>query len=311
VDYLGLFSGSFSKFKTMKKNAFAILVVLISGACREQFKTDKVFDVHLHGSANYTTQVQRLHASGVYKVAVSTSWKLQQFYSSSDSLTVLRGLMFPCPDGKVPYSRQNCFENGEEWPSPKWVQKLMQEDKIQFLGEVLTQYYGISTSDTSMYPYYSLAEKYNVPVGIHTGSAGPDHGCPNFKEELGDPALLRTMLDKFPKLRVWIMHAGLPYFDETVKILKDYPQLYADISAINNPDILKPEIFSKAIQVFIEQGYEDRIMFGSDNGDIDNMINAVKNLPFLSDQQKEKILYKNAETFFARKTQSYVLPTGN
>jgi hypothetical protein len=287
----------------MKKNAFAILVVLISGACRDQSKIDKVFDVHLHGNPNYTAQVERLQASGVYKVAVSSSWKLQQNYSTSDSIIVLHGLMMPCPGGKAPYSLQNCFDSGEEWPSLEWVQNLMQEDKIQFLGEVLTQYYGISTSDTAMYPYYSLAEKYNIPVGIHTGSAGPDHGCPNFKEELGDPALLRNLLEKFPKLRVWIMHAGLPYFDATIKIMKDYPQLYADISAINNPDILKPEIFSKAVQAFIDQGYEDRIMFGSDNGDIDIMINSIKNLPFLTDQQKEKILYKNAETFFARRTQ--------
>jgi predicted TIM-barrel fold metal-dependent hydrolase len=42
-------------------------------------------------------------------------------------------------------------------------------------------------------------------------------------------------------------------------------------------------------------------MFGSDNGDFDKIINAVNELDYLTTEQKEKIFFKNAETFFGVK----------
>src|SRR5690606_24365186 len=113
-------------------------------------------------------------------------------------LTVLTGLMVPCPEGKVPYSLQFCFENGQEFPDINWVEQMINEGNIQFIGEVLSQYYGISPSDGKLFPYYALAEKYGLPVGIHTGLAGPDHGSPNFRVSLGKPILLEKLLQKFP-----------------------------------------------------------------------------------------------------------------
>lgn len=288
----------------MKKSILISLIALAGlsspGAiAQERLKNAKIFDVHLHGNPSVEHQLNDLKDHGVYKAAVSTSWPLQQRYSDADSLEILHGLMVPCPDGRVPYSLQPCFDDGTEWPPLDWVEGLMKGGKLDFLGEVLTQYYGISSSDTSMHPYYALAEMYAVPVGIHTGSAGPDHGSRNFKEEMGNPLLLKEILDRFPKLRVWIMHAGLPFYEETIEILKAYPHVYLDVSAINNPHIIKPEVFSQVMKSLVDAGFEGRIMFGSDNGDIEVMIRAITSLPFLSEDQKENILFRNAERFFA------------
>ncbi len=261
----------------------------------------RIFDVHLHGNSNPRKQLEKLINAGVYKIAVSSSWDLQQQYNDMDNLRVLRGLMVPCPNGKVPYSLQACFQDGREWPSLDWVEEQIKSGKINFIGEVLSQYHGVSSSDTMLLPYYQLAKKYNIPVGIHTGSAGPDHGCPNFKEELGNPALMETMLTKVPGLRVWIMHAGAPFHEEAIRIMKQFPQVYADLSAINNPAILKHEQFSAVVKQFIDNGLVDRLMFGSDNGEIDVMINSILQLSFLTKEQKEKILYSNAERFFQAK----------
>jgi len=206
--------------------------------------------------------------------------------------------MVPCPNGKVPYSQQSCFEDGKEWPDINWVEQQIREKKIDFLGEVLSQYYGISSSDSLLFPYYALAEKYDLPVGIHTGSAGADHGAPNFKEEMGNPFLLKPLLLKFPKLHVWIMHAGGPFLEETVAVMKEFPQVYTDISAVNNPEILPPKQFQIFMKTLINAGLEDRIMFGSDNAEIKTMIASVDQLDFLTIKQKEKIFYKNAEVFF-------------
>ena len=179
-----------------------IVLALMNAACTSKANRTQVFDVHLHGDAAPEKQLRNLSANGVRAIAISTSWAQQQTYQSNKDLTVLHGLLVPCPNGKVPYSLQTCFEDGNEWPDVNWVEQQIKEKKIDFIGEVLTQYHGISSSDTLMHSYYALAERYNLPVGIHTGSAGPDHGCANFKEEMGDPLLLKDVLRKFPKLKI-------------------------------------------------------------------------------------------------------------
>jgi uncharacterized protein len=279
---------------------FALGLMLIVISCKDKNNSVKIFDVHLHGDAAPEKQMGNLAGNGVSTIAVSTSWPQQQTYQSTNQLSVLHGLFVPCPNGKVPYSRQQCFEDGKEWPDVNWVEQQIKEKKIDFIGEVLTQYHGISSSDSLMYPYYALAEKYDLPVGIHTGSAGPDHGCPNFKEEMGNPLLLKEALVKFPKLKVWFMHGGGPFVKECIEMMKRYPGLYADISVLNNPNIIPAKEFSVVMKEFIDAGLEDRLMFGSDNADIKACINAVEKLNFLTAKQKEKIYYLNAESFFLK-----------
>ena len=261
----------------------------------------KIFDVHLHGSKDPSLQMLTLQKAGVYKAAISTSWELQNSYRKIPNAHLLYGLMFPCPNGKVPYSLQPCFSMGEDWPSINWVEQQIKDGKIDYLGEILNQYYGISSSDSLLFPYYGLAQKYNLPVGIHTGGAGPNHGSSNFKMEMGNPLLLKTMLSRFPNLKVWIMHSGDQYYKETIEVMQENELVYSDISVISNPDIVPPDTFSIIMKAFIDAGLEDRLMFGTDNGNIEKVIMAVKALDFLSVEQKEKLYYQNAERFFNSK----------
>jgi len=281
--------------ESMKKPI--LILILMWTACMGAYP-QKIFDVHIHGSDNIPEQIKMLESQGVYKAAISTSWSLQVQYQGNQEISILQGLMMPCPNGKVPYSSQVCFEHQGDFPHPSWVEQLMKENKIHFLGEVLTQYYGISPSDPKMYPYYELAEKYGIPVGIHFGLAGPDHGAPNFKVSLGTPMLLEEALIKYPKLKFWIMHAGAPFLDDTMAIMKYYSQVYMDISALNNPYIFPESDFQFVMKRLIDAGFEDRIMFGSDNGPLKQMITNMEKLDFLTDIQKQKIYYKNAEAFF-------------
>ena len=262
--------------------------------------SQKIFDTHIHGDADPNTQIKQLENSGVYKAAISTSWDLQNTYRNKYKTELLYGLMLPCPNGKVPYSNQLCFSDGKELPDIKWVEQQINAGKIDFIGEVLSQYYGISPSDKLLYPYYALAEKYNLPVGIHTGLAGPNHGCPNFRVSLGSPILIEDLILKFPKLKIWIMHAGYPFLEETIGIMSVYQNVFIDISAITNPYIVPPKDFYAIMKKLIDAGLENRLMFGSDNGDIKQTIESVNKLDFLSSEQKEKIFYKNAEQFFKK-----------
>lgn len=282
----------------LHRNAIFITLFLVSITLTTATAQQKIFDVHLHGSKDVQNQLKDLINAGAYKIAVSTSWDLQQQYQSQENLKVMRGLMVPCPNGKVPYSLQTCFNDGSEWPSLAWVENEIKAGNIRFIGEVLSQYHGISASDSMLMPYYRLAAKYNIPVGIHTGSAGPDHGCPQFKEEMGNPELMEKLLTEVPGLKVWIMHAGAPFHKEAIAIMKKFPNVYADLSAINNPHILPHDAFAGIVKLFIDNGLEDRLMFGSDNGDINETVNAINKLEYLTATQKEKIFYQNAERFF-------------
>ncbi|RZK48489.1 MAG: hypothetical protein EOO99_10160 [Pedobacter sp.] len=149
-----------------------------------------------------------------------------------------------------------------------------------------------------MDPYYQLAQQYNLPIGVHTGGAGPDHGSPHFRLEMGNPNLWRGVLDKFPDLKIWLMHVGVQFYKEAIAFMKLYPQVYADLSVISDPDIIEPDEFSVMLDAFISNGLEDRLMFGSDNADINKMINSIHNHDNLTPLQKDKIFYKNAEVFF-------------
>lgn len=283
-----------------------IRISLLAGFCCLLFSCNsrtswKIFDVHIHGTKDVPAQISALRNAGVYKAAVSTSWDLQGTYRDQPGMKFLRGLMLPCPNGKVPYSLQPCYSNGEDWPPINWVEIQVQAGNIQYFGEILSQYYGISSSDSLLFPYYALAEKYSIPVGIHTGGAGPDHGSPNFKLELGNPNYMERLIAAFPDLKVWIMHAGDQFYKETIALMKKHAHVYADISVISNPDIVPNDRFAGMMKEFIDAGLEDRLMFGTDNGDVVKVINAVDGLNFLSDAQKSKIFYKNAEAFFTRR----------
>lgn len=276
---------------------FLLFLFLLAGAF--QANSQKIFDVHVHGAKDAGSQLSILSGAGVYKAALSTSWALQNTYEEEPGMQLLFGLMLPCPNGKVPYSMQPCFSDGKDWPGLQWVEKQIITEKIDFIGEVLSQYYGISPSDTLLYPYYALAEKYGLPVGIHTGLAGPGHGSPAFRASLGSPLLLEEMLIAFPDLKVWAMHAGAPFIEDTIAVMSVYRNVYTDISAISNPDLMGAADFYATMKRLVDAGLEDRLMFGSDNGDIDKAKAAVTALDFLTAEQKEKIFYRNAERFFS------------
>ncbi len=178
--------------------------------------------------------------------------------------------------------------------------------KIAAMGEVLAQYEGLSPSDPAFEPYWDLAEKLDIPVGIHTGISLPGItqmpapvGAPNFRVALGNPLLLEGMLNRHPKLRVYIMHGGHPFLAETVGILSVYPEVYVDIAAIDW--ILPREEFYAYLKALIRAGFEDRIMFGSDQmvwpDAIGLAIATVQSADFLTEQQKRDILYNNAARF--------------
>jgi uncharacterized protein len=191
----------------------------------------------------------------------------------------------------------------ENSPTVERVRSEIAARRIAVLGEIGAQWAGLTPSDERLEPYFALAEELDVPVGIHTGLGEPGaplHGNPNFRVALGNPLLLEPVLIRHPKLRLYLMHAGWPFLEETKAILHVYPQVYVDVAIINWA-IPRSE-FHEYLRALIRAGFEQRIMFGSDQmfwpEAIGMAVEGVDSASFLTRSEKRDIFYNNAVRFF-------------
>ncbi len=171
--------------------------------------------------------------------------------------------------------------------------------QLRIMGEMVAQHSGLSPSDPALEPFFALADSLGVPACIHAGMGPPGitEIAPKFRLSLGNPLLSEDLLNRHPKMRVWIAHMGFPYLEETIGILNVYPWVHVDTGAI---DWIEPG-FGSYLQQLIRYGFEKRIMFGSDQmtwpDAIGRAVEAIEKADFLSAEQKRDILYSNAARF--------------
>jgi hypothetical protein len=183
------------------------------------------------------------------------------------------------------------------------LDRLFAEKRLDAFGEVAAQYAGYSPSDSAFDAYWAVAETHGVPVGIHSGGAPPNTPytcCPKFRLRLGDPLLLEDLLVKYPKLKVYVMHAGGFFPQNALMLMTMFPHVYVDIGALSwTPiagDLLEP--FLKEAK---RRRMLSRVMFGSDQmlwpEAIGLAIDRVNRLEFLTVEEKQDIFYDNAAKF--------------
>jgi predicted TIM-barrel fold metal-dependent hydrolase len=187
-------------------------------------------------------------------------------------------------------------------PNVEQLRKLYIEERIGVLGELAIQFLGLSLSDSLFEPYLVICEELDIPVGVHTGlgpAETPYHCCPKFRVTYGNPVLLEEALIKHPNLRIYLMHGGWPYLEETKAIMSVYPQVYADLATINW--IIPREEFHEYLHGLIRAGFGERLMFGSDQmvwpDAIGLAIDGIESADFLTEEQKRDIFYNNAARF--------------
>ena len=191
-------------------------------------------------------------------------------------------------------------------PDTNWLRSAFERGKIKVLGEIYVQLDGVAPDSSILEPYYSLAERYDVPVAIHIGpgpQGAPYRGTPNYRMKLSNALELEDVLVRHPKMRIYVMHAGWPLADEMIALMYAHPQVYVDIAVI---DWTRPtENFHDYLRRLIEAGFGKRIMFGSDQmvwpEAISIAINNVLSAKFLTEDQKRDILSRNAEQFLKLK----------
>ena len=194
------------------------------------------------------------------------------------------------------------YLNKASAPNIDALRQQVKAKGIVAFAELGEQYVGIPANDLSLEPLYTLAEELDVPVGIHMGPGPPGvpyFGNKGYRMRMSSLLLLEDVLVKHPKLRVWAMHAGWPLADDTIAALYAHPQLYVDLGVIQNKK--KKVEFYQFLKRLVDAGFENRIMFGSDQmlwpDAIPAAIATIQDAPFLSAKQKRDILYNNAARF--------------
>jgi hypothetical protein len=182
------------------------------------------------------------------------------------------------------------------------LRKEFTTDGFKVMGEIGLQYEGLSPSDMSVDQYFGLAEELDIPVAIHMGTGGSGRAnltSPKFRGSMGNPLLLEEVLARHPKLRVQVMHAGYPMIDNMLTLLQANSHVYVDVAGLiwSYPLV---EV-NRYIQRLVEAGFEDRVMFGTDQMEWPKLmaysISIIQNADYLTPEEKRDILYNNAARF--------------
>jgi hypothetical protein len=176
--------------------------------------------------------------------------------------------------------------------------------KIKVFGEIMAVYKGLKLTDSIYQPYLAICEKYGIPVAYHSGGSFPNAqqlGWPKYRIALGDPFLIEDVLVKYPKLKLYLMHAGENFFENTLRMMDGYPNLYTDLGVELWLHPMTQDFAVRFLKSAKQYGFLTRVMFGSDQmvwpEAVTSSINFLNGLPFLTKEEKQMILYKNAKRF--------------
>jgi hypothetical protein len=138
---------------------------------------------------------------------------------------------------------------------------------------------------------YRAAEESNVPVMFHTGTSI----FPSARNRFADPMPIDDVAVDFPELAIILAHSGRPLYGEAAFFLaRRHANVHLELSGIPPRKIL--ESLPRLAEV------ADKTLWGTDwpspgvRSPSDNVA-AFRSLP-LSDEAKEKILYRNANRLF-------------
>jgi hypothetical protein len=276
-----------------------------------------VIDMHVHAwpsgadggpeepgnQAAMQAEWAELQEHNIVLAAASGPQDFLDAWEAAKPTELLLGPVFPCIDGMNPvFFRHQCFADGGNFPDPNWLEQQYKSGRLGVMGELYNQYAAIPFDDPRMAPYYEMAERLGIPVAFHTHSAPPltaQQCCPDFRISNGNPLLLENVLVKYPKMKVYIMHANPLVYPEVLDLLIQFPKVHVDISPWQMAYTRKK--FHRLLQEFVDAGLTGRILFGSDGGDYEKAFAAYGSAEFLSDRQLEGIFCKNAERFLNKR----------
>lgn len=282
------------------------------GSVEQFLQNQPVIDMHFHITKGYKTNeqynsrskhidsaklewvIENLDKNNIVLVAGGGNIRYASMYANADK-RIWAGLIFPC---------RSSVEQDEpcqkEFLSEKELRQVYRTANLKSMGESLYNYYGIPPTDERLAPYWKVAAELSLPVGVHSDS-GPSlektkEENPNYNPEYANPLLLKPILEKYPQLRIYLMHYGSEYSEEAIQLMKAYPQIYCEMSAVCM--FLPKQVWEPNLKKLYEEGLGNRLMFASDYfGTIEKNLEIIFDIGWLTDAQKRDIYYNNAARF--------------
>ena len=272
------------------------------------FSCAQVIDMHMHSYTEKDFWVSK--ARNGFESSKTSKEHLEQTIRKMDLHKIEYAVICGTLESIERYSNADKrfipgYQDYEENLIPvKQFEQYVQSGKIKVFGEVMAVYKGMTLADSLYQPYLAICEKYGIPVAYHSGGSFPNAqqlGWPNYRITLGDPFLIEDVLVKYPKLKLYLMHAGENFFENTLRMMDGYPNLYADLGVELWLHPLTKDYGTRFLKSAKEYGFLDRVLFGSDQmvwpEAISSSIDFLNAMNFLTKDEKEMILYRNAKKF--------------
>ena len=207
----------------------------------------KIIDMHIH---SYTESDfgGREPATDHYgnKSAVNAAAHLSATFAAFKKFNIVKAVVSGNPESVENWARKDSghivikgilmFAPGDYGIDSIQFEQMIKDKKIEVFGEVAPYYSGTTLSDAAWQPYLRICEKYDIPVAVHTGGGEPRgtySWSPKARLRLADPYLIEDVLVRYPKLRIYLMHAGGEDWPEhAIRMMAYYPQLYIDLAVM-------------------------------------------------------------------------------
>ncbi len=301
---------------TPMKRTF-ILIFLVGISFQEAFSQRKIIDMHIHSYTESDFGVREPSATDHYGVKGSANAEQHRLetFAAFERFNIVKAAVSGNPESVRIWKekdKDNRVIKGILSISPddynidiERFEQMIKAGEIEIFGELGPYYGGTTLSDPIWQPYLEICEKYDIPVAVHTGGGDPGgtySWSPKARLALGDPYLIEDVLVKYPKLRVYLMHAGGEDWPEhAIRLMAYYPQLYTDIAVLLWVEPNTQRYVTDFLKNIKHAGYLDRVMFGSDQMiwpyAIEKSIEFLESLDFLTEEDKEGIFYGNAARF--------------
>jgi hypothetical protein len=206
----------------------------------------------------------------------------------------------------VAYKRSLYFENVPQESARKVFKTLINGNE----DYVISGKEAKPLQDYMVYQLLALADKYKIPVAIHTGIQS---GGPNTVQN-SDPTLLTNIFYDYPRVNFVLFHGSYPFGGELTTLVRNFQNVYIDMNWTYS---ISPSYAERYLNEWLEAVPASKIMaFGGDQRCVENtygnLVTARKVISnvltekvksgYLSEKEALKvarmILYDNAEGFY-------------
>ncbi len=220
----------------------------------------------------------------------------------------LGGKLDPEHYNQPDFIRYCCGVDSSALPGCDLAQSLAEFEQLlrtpQCVGiKMYTGYNHLYPHDRIHYPFYELAQQYDVPVVLHTGDTAGTRGLVKYSH----PLEIDELAMAFPQVRFVMAHYGNPWIVDATEVAIKNPNVFIDLSGLAAGDFSVDDFFENY------RGYVEHLrtwmaylsdygkfMYGSDWPlvRVDTYIELIRRLT--PEKYHPQIFYENARRVFTR-----------